>query len=439
MKQSKKTKKMLISGVVSLVLCLAMLVGSTLAWFTDTINVTADMQVGTFKVALQKYIDDEYQNIGTKEGDTTYTQSDEPVFGGTNWAPGQIEVNYLAVVNKGTMPLNYDMLVNVTGDLVGALEYAIIDGVEAGSNDALDLEDALVNWDRVKAAANGQAGDVAEGEIQAAPNGHLEIGETDYFALVIYMKEEADNSYQGKSFSADVVLNARQVNYVEVVEEPEEPFVDPFADYIVKKEYDFENNFTINGWMPAGTEQGVIKSIANSAGSVYVAEDGENHYCKIERVYDDATRPASWPGEIRIRAYEIQAPVADEDVVVYSFDIAEFTTGASVMFGFPIKILDGVLWYATTDAVDPVEVVDLTDGKWHNVAIEVNFAEGTANYYGDGELIVEGSSGAVTAPLEYLQIGQHIYGFPATPEADKTNDVNIGIDNIKVMVPSVTN
>ena len=87
MNQSKRTKKTLISSIVALVLCLAMLIGSTLAWFTDTISVTADINVGSLKVALEKYVDGEYKNIGTKDGNAGYTESTEPVFGGTGWTP----------------------------------------------------------------------------------------------------------------------------------------------------------------------------------------------------------------------------------------------------------------------------------------------------------------------------------------------------------------
>ena len=47
------TKKALIASVLSLVLCVSMLVGSTFAWFTDTATTSVNtIQAGTLKVDI---------------------------------------------------------------------------------------------------------------------------------------------------------------------------------------------------------------------------------------------------------------------------------------------------------------------------------------------------------------------------------------------------
>ncbi|MBR3761781.1 MAG: hypothetical protein IKK59_03465 [Lachnospiraceae bacterium] len=222
MKSSNGTKRVLISAMVSLVLCMVMLIGTTMAWFTDTIQVSADINVGEMKVALEKYVFDDagngaYKNIGTKENNVGYTETTEPVFTGANWTPNYTQVYYLAVRNEGSIEFNYDMELTLSGALVGALEYAIINGVEAGTDAATSLNQsaAAKDWDAIKASASGQTGSLTAGPLTAAPNGHLEAGEVEYFALVLHMKKDADNRYQKTKFEADIVVNARQTTYVE--------------------------------------------------------------------------------------------------------------------------------------------------------------------------------------------------------------------------------
>ncbi len=50
-----KTKKALAMSVLSMVLCVAMLVGMTFAWFTDTASTAVNkIQAGNLKVGLEK-------------------------------------------------------------------------------------------------------------------------------------------------------------------------------------------------------------------------------------------------------------------------------------------------------------------------------------------------------------------------------------------------
>ena len=51
---SKNTKRALVSSVIAMALCLAMLVGTTFAWFTDTASTSVNtIRSGSFDVALE--------------------------------------------------------------------------------------------------------------------------------------------------------------------------------------------------------------------------------------------------------------------------------------------------------------------------------------------------------------------------------------------------
>lgn len=129
----------------------------------------------------------------------------------TLWEPGKTQIVYLGVQNKGSLALKYNILLDVTDNgLVGALEYAVLDGAQAS-----DLAD-VTDWEALKAMEGAQTGDIAAGRTIAAPNGCLdEIAngtkdETDYFALAVHMKEDAGNEYQGKDITIDVTVVATQ-------------------------------------------------------------------------------------------------------------------------------------------------------------------------------------------------------------------------------------
>ena len=208
MTKAKNTKRALVSSILSLIVCVSMLIGSTFAWFTDSVTSGNNKIVaGTLEVDL--LMADENGNYDSIAGENA------AIFGEgslaqdnaqqTLWEPGKTQIVYLAVENKGNLDLKYNIALNVVdGGLIGSLEYAIVDGAQYG---ALDI---YTNWATLK--ANAQTGDVVAGTTVAAPNGAITVAEkTEYFALAVHMKEEADNKYQGKDITIDVTVLATQL------------------------------------------------------------------------------------------------------------------------------------------------------------------------------------------------------------------------------------
>ena len=213
MTNSKNTKKALLASVLSMLICLTMLVGTTFAWFTDSvINTENRIEAGKLKIDL----------LMDKEGHGTYTSIangngdifSEVAGNGILWEPGKTEIVYLGVQNKGTLALNYNIILNITdGDpgLVGSLEFAILDGKKAA-----DLT-GIGSWSELTNVEGAVTGDVAAGQTVAAPNGTLdeiaqtgEENETDYFALAVHMKEDAGIEYMNGSITIDIKIIAKQ-------------------------------------------------------------------------------------------------------------------------------------------------------------------------------------------------------------------------------------
>ena len=198
----KSTKRALFTSVISLLLCITMLIGATFAWFTDDVKNTGNRIIaGNLDIDLVMDIekDGNYTSIADGRGDIFSEDGN-----GINWEPGKTEVVYLGVRNLGSLALKYNILLKVTdGGLASALEYVVVPEAKAGD---------VPNWDAVKA----NKANVPVGETLAAPQGTLDEiikgvdDETDYFALVVHMKEEAGNEYMEKDIVIDLYLNATQ-------------------------------------------------------------------------------------------------------------------------------------------------------------------------------------------------------------------------------------
>ena len=98
-------KKALLSSAFALVLSVAMLIGTTFAWFTDTASTGINkIQAGNLDVKLMYSTD----MVTWKEAtSTTQLFNDDAL-----WEPGHTELVYLKVVNAGNLALKYEMTTN---------------------------------------------------------------------------------------------------------------------------------------------------------------------------------------------------------------------------------------------------------------------------------------------------------------------------------------
>lgn len=207
-----KTRKSLWAAGFALLVCIVLLIGTTFAWFTDSVSNNGNrIQAGKLDVDLlmDKSKNGSYTSIADGTGDIFSEASGNEI----NWEPGKTEIVYLGVQNKGSLALNYNIVLDITDGepgLVGSLEYAVLDGAKAS-----DLS-GINNWQQIVEHEDAQTGDVTAGEITAAPNGTLdeivngETDETEYFALAVHMKEDAGNAFQNGTISIDVNVVAKQ-------------------------------------------------------------------------------------------------------------------------------------------------------------------------------------------------------------------------------------
>ena len=166
MTNRKSTKRALLGSVMAMVLCLAMLVGATFAWFTDTASTNVNkIQAGNLDVVL------EMQNADGKwvsaEGKTLdFVKAADAKGEAILWEPGcTYELPALRIRNNGNLALKYKVAIT-------------------GINGSAKLNEAI-EW---------TIGDVAMGAEQ-----HLAAGESNAFTIKGHMQESAGNEYTNES------------------------------------------------------------------------------------------------------------------------------------------------------------------------------------------------------------------------------------------------
>ena len=172
MTNRKSTKRALLGSVMAMVLCLAMLVGATFAWFTDTASTNVNkIQAGNLDVAL------EMQNADGKwvsaEGKTLdFVKAADAKGEAILWEPGcTYELPALRIRNNGNLALKYKVAIT-------------------GINGSAKLN-TVIDW---------TIGDVAMDTEQ-----HLAAGESNAFTIKGHMKESAGNEYMNESIDGIVI------------------------------------------------------------------------------------------------------------------------------------------------------------------------------------------------------------------------------------------
>ena len=106
----KSTKRALLMSVLSVVLCVTMLMGTTFAWFTDSVTSGRNViMAGNLDIELEYYDADDDKFKAVNENVKLFNDK-------ALWEPGYTEVAYLKVSNKGSLALKYQLSVNVVGE-----------------------------------------------------------------------------------------------------------------------------------------------------------------------------------------------------------------------------------------------------------------------------------------------------------------------------------
>ena len=196
MTKKKSAKRAFLSSLLMLSLCFTMLVGTTFAWYTDSVTSSGNKIIaGTLDIQLWKYDGTNYVDI---------SNSTAPIFQSANlaqnntetlWEPGKTQIAYLKIKNGGNLWLKYQVALrvnNVTKNLDRAMLFKIVEA---------EAPNGVTAWDATGASS------VAANTTTPAVLGPDEVYN---FALVIHMDENAGNEYMGGEIDFDITVLATQ-------------------------------------------------------------------------------------------------------------------------------------------------------------------------------------------------------------------------------------
>ena len=200
MTKSKFTKRALLVSVLSMMLCLTMLVGSTFAWFTDSVTSGKNKIVaGNLDVELEYATFNDDGSIKEWKSVEGVSLFDETAL----WEPGYTQVAYLRVRNAGSLALKYNLAVtaydetpgiNMAGESFNLSDFLVF-GQMVSKTEIAKFASREAAW-----AAIDEAKSIgfSTQEAELAPG----ADSVDYVALVVYLPTTVDNKANHKTGTA---------------------------------------------------------------------------------------------------------------------------------------------------------------------------------------------------------------------------------------------
>ncbi len=207
MTKTQNTKRALLMSALSLLMCISMFIGSTFAWFTDSVTSANNViQSGTLDVVL------EYKTNWSDEW-APVNENTKLFKDGALYEPGYTEVVYLRVSNAGSLALKYMLSfnianeegsINVYGDEFKLSDYLQIgsyyqDEYSSGANYANTLMPIMFG-NREKALENVNLNTLSSANPIIRDNAPILPGEdtAQVYALVLTMPETVGNEANTK-------------------------------------------------------------------------------------------------------------------------------------------------------------------------------------------------------------------------------------------------
>lgn len=195
MTKQKSTKRALLLSALSLLMCVSMLIGSTFAWFTDSVT-SGKNQIIAGNLDVELYYT--YDAAVAADIDSTAWVKVTPttdVFGYSLWEPGYTKVAYFKVVNEGTLAMNYRLSADVYEEDAGTNQ--------AGTEFLLSdyIKTALVSVGATREQILSQTGTSLTGKFVMADSltdpdhaTELEAGKSAVVGLAIWMPTSVGNA-----------------------------------------------------------------------------------------------------------------------------------------------------------------------------------------------------------------------------------------------------
>ncbi len=195
MTKQKSTKRALLLSALSLLMCVSMLIGSTFAWFTDSVTSSGNIiKSGTLDVTMEWA--DGTKAVPADDSNEWTDASKGAIFNSELWEPGYTEVRHIKIANEGTLALKYQLNIIANGEvskLADVIDVYYIDPAEEAITDRAQLKEDNKLGTLTDVLAN----------ISTTASGNLKADEAHTITLALKMQESAGNEYQNLAIGSD--------------------------------------------------------------------------------------------------------------------------------------------------------------------------------------------------------------------------------------------
>ena len=196
-------KRALTASILMLAICVTMLVGTTYAWFTDTVTSSNNI-IKSGELNVEMYWADGAKAVpATDDGWTD--ASTGAIFSYDLWEPGFVQVRHIKIANVGTLALKYKVRIVANGtvsDLTDVIDVYYVDPAAQISS-------------RADLANTPKLGTLTEVlyALDDSGNGTLAAKTADTVTIALVMQETAGNDYMDKSIGADFAVQVLATQY----------------------------------------------------------------------------------------------------------------------------------------------------------------------------------------------------------------------------------
>ena len=432
MRQEKKvggTKRALLTSVLALVLSLAMLAGTTFAWFTDTASTGVNRIVsGNLDVGLEYW-------GGAESGWLTAENSKDLFDENALWEPGYTQIVYLKVKNNGNLALTYAMQITPVHETVGVN----VDGEEFKLSDYIKF-----GWTAFTVDGNGAPVALGREAAQTGVGDGAQLGTTlhrqaelpleasaeELVALVAWMPEDVGNEANYSTVQPTIELSLKVLATQAAVES--DSFNNTYDDDAaadenldIKPEYDYESLYDYNNLEGYG-----VRVERNEAGKVVKAivsgvngKVPDGFFANLKGSVDENGKPIAVPAE---RWADLTEVVIEDGVTEIGKDVFQGCVGLT-----NVTIPDSVKKIGTWSFY-------MCKGL-KNVDIPANMEIGDSSFRQSGLEQVTVSGGSVgnyafhrSEDLKKITVNCETIGEEAFSGCDYLTDITLG-ENVKTL------
>ena len=210
MTKKMSAKRALISSLLVMAMCFSMLVGSTFAWFTDSVTSAGNIiKSGTLDIAFQ-WADGTADPAAANWKDA----STGAIFDYALWEPGYVQVRHIKISNEGSLALKYKVRISANGTVDALADvidvYYIDPAVQVA--DRADLADVTPIGSLTQALAGMD--NTATGAL--APKGKEDNtlkNSSETITIALKMRESAGNEYQNMQIGTNFTIQLVATQY----------------------------------------------------------------------------------------------------------------------------------------------------------------------------------------------------------------------------------